>query len=143
MGEFPPSPHRFEFRVYYEDTDAGGIVYYANYLRFAERARSELMRGLGIESSQLMRDENIALAVRRCAADYMRAAVLDDELVVTTELQKVGGASLEAVQTVCRGEEKLVRMNIKLGCMSLDGRAARLPTPVRDTLTAYLNSNRM
>lgn len=140
MADFPPSPHRFRLRVYYEDTDAGGIVYYANYLRFAERARSELMRELGIESGVLMRDGNVALAVRRCAVDYARPAVLDDELVVETELRKVGGASLEAVQTVCRNGGKLVRIDLRLGCMSLDGRATRLPSPVRDTLAAYLNS---
>jgi len=139
MAETPH--HRFALRVYYEDTDAGGIVYYANYLRYAERARSELLRELGVESSALMARDGVALAVRRCAVDYILPAVLDDQLIVETQVCRVGGASLEAVQTVRRNAEDLVRIDLKLGCMSLNGGAARMPTGLRDTLAAYMNSN--
>lgn len=135
----PPS-HRFRLRVYYEDTDAAGIVYYANYLRYAERARSELMRELGVESSQLMAEHGVALAVRRCEIDYLKPAVLDDDLVVETAIRKIGGASLDALQTVQRDEVDLVRMDIRLGCMARDGGVARMPRHVRDTLTAYMRA---
>ena len=141
MAEPTGNPHRFMMRVYYEDTDAAGIIYYANYLRYAERARTEMLRDLGVESSRLMRDDNVALAVRWCAVDYLRPAVLDDYLVVETSLQRIGGATLEAVQTVKRQHVDLVRIDLKLGCMSLDGGAARLPAAVRETLSSFINSN--
>ena len=131
--------HRFNVRVYYEDTDAVGIVYYANYLRYAERARTELMRELGGKGSNLFSSSELALVVRRCKVDYMRPAFLDDFLVVDTELQRIGGASLDVIQTIKRSCELLVSMNITLGCMSLKGRAARLPALVRESLILYLN----
>ncbi|MEK9724918.1 MAG: tol-pal system-associated acyl-CoA thioesterase [Rhodospirillaceae bacterium] len=134
-------PHRFSLRVYYEDTDAGGIVYYANYLRYAERARTELLRDLGVESSRLMADDGIALTVRHCAVDYRKPAVLDDRLTVETELTRIGGATLEAVQTVRRDDEDLVRIDLRLGCMSMRGGAARMPAALRERLAAYLNSD--
>ena len=126
--------HCFPMRIYYEDTDAGGIVYYANYLRFAERARTEMLRESGIESSQLMAEDGVALAVRRCTMDFIKPAQLDDLIVVETTLTKVGGASLEAIQVVRRDDEELVKIDLKLGCMSLDGGAARLPAAVREKL---------
>ena len=133
----PQDGHAFPLRVYYEDTDAGGIVYYANYLRFAERARTEMLRGLGVESSDLMADDGVALAVRHCAADYMRPARLDDALTVETRVTGVGGATLELAQTVRRGDEDLVRLDLKLGCMGLDGRPKRLPGHLRQLLNEF------
>ena len=141
MSEPAGDPHCFALRVYYEDTDSGGIVYYANYLRYAERARTEMLRELGVESSRLMRDNNVALAVRWCVVEYLRPAVLDDHLVVETSVLRVGGATLEAVQTVRRQDFDLVRIEIKLGCMSLDGGAARLPETLRETLSGLTKSN--
>ena len=141
MAEPTRHPHRYELRVYYEDTDAGGIVYYANYLCFAERARTEMLRELGVESSRLMRDDNVALAVRWCSIDYLRPAVLDDHLVVETSLQRLGGASLEVIQIVRRHDVDLVRIELKLGCTSLHGSAARLPLAVREKLGGLINSN--
>ena len=132
--------HRFNLRVYYEDTDAVGIVYYANYLRYAERARTELMRELGVKGSKLFSYSELALVVRRCKVDYIRPAFLDDFLVVDTELQRIGGASIDLMQTIKRSCELLVSINITLGCMSLKGGAARLPVLVRETLISYLNS---
>jgi len=133
--------HQMAIRVYYEDTDSGGIVYYANYLRYAERARTELLRTLGVESSALMNDDGVALAVRRCLIDYLKPALLDDALVVETEILKVGGASLEARQTVLRGNEQLVSMDIKLGCLDLNsGRPRAMPGSVRTKLLEYFEN---
>ena len=142
MAEPRGDPHRIGMRVYYEDTDAGGIVYHANYLRYAERARTEMLRELGEESSRLMRDERVALAVRWCTVNYFKPAVLDDRLVVETSLQRVGGATLEAIQTIRRQNIDLVQINLKLGCMSLNGGAARLPIAVRKTLSSLVISSR-
>src|SRR5262249_19258454 len=94
------SHHVFPVRVYYEDTDAAGIVYYANYLKFAERARTEMLRAHGFEHGGI--GAGLAFAVRSCAVDYLRPARLDDALEVRTRITRVGGASLEADQDICR-----------------------------------------
>lgn len=130
--------HVFPFRIYYEDTDSGGIVYYANYLRYAERGRSELFRTLGIESSRLMDEDGVALAVRQCAVDFLKPARLDDALEVHTRITKVGGASVGGEQIIRRGGEDLVSMRIKLACLGMkDGKPARLPERLRAALDTY------
>ena len=92
--------HIFPLRVYFEDTDAGGIVYYANYLRFAERARTEMLRSVGIESGHLMREDDITLTVKSCQVDYQKPAHLDDALEVHSRIIKVCGASLKGEQMI-------------------------------------------
>jgi len=139
----PKSPaarptHVFPLRVYYEDTDAAGIVYYANYLKFAERARTEFMRSCGIEHKELLEQEGIAFAVRRCEADYLKPARLDDLIEVHTRLLELRGASLEAEQVVCRGADELARLRLKLACMGRGGRPARLPKRLAESLSATL-----
>lgn len=138
-GWFDGTCHVFPARVYYEDTDAAGIVYYANYLKFAERARTEMMRCLGTEHRSLMREAGIAFAVRSCSADYLAPARLDDPLIVRTKIRELRGASMRAVQTVARrdsdgGETLLVEMEIRLACMDGNLRPARLPALVRRSL---------
>ena len=136
------NPHHMSIRVYYEDTDSGGIVYYANYLKYAERARTELLRSLGIESGQMMHEFGIGLAVRRCHAEYLKPAVLDDEVIVETTLQKVGGASIALRQIVTRDGDNLVQMEVKLGCINFkNGRPVALPKNVRGALTKQMNVN--
>ncbi|HUI19164.1 MAG TPA: tol-pal system-associated acyl-CoA thioesterase [Alphaproteobacteria bacterium] len=126
--------HVFPVRVYYEDTDAAGIVYHANYLRFAERARTEMMRLLGIESSKLMQNEGLNFAVARCAVDYLKPARLDDALEVHTRVLEVGRASLSAEQLVKRGGALLVRIVLRLAVLDRVGRPVRLPSVIRTTL---------
>ena len=133
--------HVFAVRVYYEDTDAGGVVYYANYLKFAERARTEMLRGLGAEISQLIESDDIVLAVHHCSVDYLKPARLDDQLQVHTRVLKVGGASLNLEQTVTRDGEDVVRMRIRLVCMTLSGRSARLPGKLKELFINCCNSN--
>lgn len=136
-GASPEGIHIYPVRVYYEDTDAAGIVYYANYLKYAERARTEMLRDLGTENARLMKTEGLAFAVRRCEVDFLKPARLDDLLSVETRLIDVGGASLVADQRVKRDNAELVRMELKLACMSLDGRPARLPAAVKTRLEEF------
>jgi acyl-CoA thioester hydrolase len=134
-------PHQMPVRVYFEDTDSGGIVYYANYLKYAERARTELLRSLGIESGQMMNEFGIGLAVRRCHAEYLKPAVLDDEVILQTELQKVGGASIELRQVVVRGGVVLVQIDVKLGCINFEsGRPVTLPKNLWNALNTQMNA---
>jgi acyl-CoA thioester hydrolase len=131
----------FPVRVYYEDTDSGGVVYYANYFKFAERARTEMMRSLGVESQKLMADEGIALAVRHCEADFKKPARLDDLLTVSTRILGIGGASVDAEQMIACSGTDLVKINLKLACMSLAGGPARMPDTVRATLENFCDNN--
>lgn len=130
--------HRIEVRVYYEDTDMAGIVYYANYLKFMERARTEAVRAAGIGQQALRDEAAIVFAVRRVEIEYLGPARLDDLLTVETRLKRMGAATLEMVQTVRRGETALTQADIKIACMSVSGKAMRIPADIRVKLAAIL-----
>lgn len=129
-----PAPHLFRLRVYWEDTDAAGIVYYANYLRFIERARSEFVRELGVDQPALHAELGLTFQVRRCEIDYMAPARLNDVLDVTTTLAALGGASLDLRQTVHRNGVELVQALVRVACVGRDGRPKRLPPAIRRAL---------
>jgi acyl-CoA thioester hydrolase len=137
MTEFKANSaaHVFPIRVYYEDTDAGGVVYYANYFKFAERARTEMLRELGFPRSGA--DGSVSFAVRRCAADYIKPAHLDDALEVHTKIRSVGGASVFADQTVKREGDEIARLEVRLACLGAGGRAARMPSALRQALSDF------
>jgi len=128
--------HRFALRVYYEDTDLAGIVYYANYLKFIERGRSEWVRGLGVDQAALKRDAGLVFAVRRVEADYLTPAFYDDELVVCTAVEAVGGARLMLRQTVLRGDVVVFDARVTLVAINAAGAPARLPAAFRRHLSA-------
>lgn len=123
--------HRFETRVYYEDTDLAGIVYYANYLKFIERARTEYVRALGVDQVRLKREEGVVFAVRRVEADYLSPARFDDELRVETRPRRVTAARIVLAQDVWRGDEALFRSTVTLVALSVAGRPARIPAELR------------
>src|SRR6202167_4634535 len=100
--------HSFPLRVYYEDTDAAGMVYHANYLKFAERGRSEMLRSLGFPHRRLGAENGVGFAVRRCSVDYRAPARLEDALTVDTRLAEIGAATLTVHQQICRDGEVLV-----------------------------------
>lgn len=127
--------HRFDIRVYYEDTDLAGIVYYANYLKFIERARTEWVRSLGIDQAVVKRDEGIVFAVRRVEADYLVPAVFDDVLTVQTEVLEVTGARIRLRQDVLREDVPLFRAEVTLVALREDGRPARLSATLRELLS--------
>jgi acyl-CoA thioester hydrolase len=129
--------HICSIRVYYEDTDAEGIVYYANYLKFAERGRTEMLRAAGIAHPDLWERHGVGFAVRNMTADYLKPAKLDDELTVHSRLLALRGASMSAEQIVRREGEDLVRLNIRLACVKRDGRPTRLPDMFRAALDTY------
>ncbi|MCB9949215.1 MAG: tol-pal system-associated acyl-CoA thioesterase [Rhodospirillaceae bacterium] len=129
-------------RVYWEDTDAGGIVYYANYLRFAERARSELVRLAGLDQAALLCDHGIAFAVRRCEIDYRAPARLDDLLCVVTRVERLGGASIAMRQEIFRDETPIVGLLVDLVSVNRDLQPVRLPPEVRATLAQWQAGDR-
>lgn len=128
QGKFFDKVFAFPVRVYYEDTDAGGIVYYANYLRFAERARTEYIRSLGCSQNDALEEDKCGFTVRHIEVDYKRPAQLDDELIVTCELLEVKGATATMHQEVLRGDELLAVIDVKVAYVNLlKKRPTRIP----------------
>jgi len=129
--------HSFAIRVYYEDTDSGGVVYYANYLKFAERARTEALRQAGIAQSQLWDEQGIAFVVRRVEADFLSPAKLDDLLTITTAVEDIGGASITMKQTIQRDSQRLCTLDVRIGTVGRDFKAQRLPDAVATALRSF------
>ncbi len=138
----PPSasePFVWPIRVYYEDTDAAGVVYYANYLKFTERARTEWLRALGFEQTDLAAEHSVAFVVRSVAIDYLKPARFNDGLQVTVELIKVGAGQIDLAQRVLRGDELLARAAVNVVCVGLPAfRPVRMPQLLATRIKARL-----
>jgi acyl-CoA thioester hydrolase len=134
--------HHYAVRVYYEDTDAGGVAYHASYLRFAERGRTEALRSLGVPHGEMTSQHGVMFMVRRVKVDYLSPALLDEQLVVITEPVAIRAAAMELRQRVVRmrpPERDLAVLEIQLACVRLaDQRPARLPVRWREALLAML-----
>ena len=130
--------HSFPIRVYYEDTDAGGVVYHAGYIRFAERARTEFLRDRGYDQTRLLKDRGIIFAVVSLTADFRGPARLDDLLTVKTSVTKVGGASMEMKQGIFRGDAPITELKVTLVCIDQEFKAVRLPEEIRKIFESSL-----
>lgn len=129
--------HEYKARVYYSDTDAAGIVYYANYLRFAEAARGELFRDAGFERKDFTYFEKCkGFAVAECNAKYKAPAQLDELLTVKTEILKLGGASMKLKQDIYRDDELLVEITLTMVCVGADLKSTRIPEDIRKAFAA-------
>ena len=124
-------PFSWKIRVYWEDTDAGGVVYHARYAYFLERARSEWLRALGVEQGTLREREDLVFAVRAMQLDFLRPARLDDLLECTAQVTHVGGASLRFGQSILRDGELLVSAEVRAACLTASGFR---PRPLPDWL---------
>ncbi|HEX2151624.1 MAG TPA: tol-pal system-associated acyl-CoA thioesterase [Stellaceae bacterium] len=133
--------HTMPLRVYYEDTDAGGIVYHANFLKFAERARTEMMRALGFEHSGIEAETGIVFTVRQVSADFRLPARLDDLLSIETRIVEIGGARLLLDQRVCRDGAVLAALDIVVACLGRGGRPRRIPPALRTALASADHSS--
>ncbi len=129
---------RWPVRVYYEDTDAGGVVYYANYLKFLERARTEWLASLGFTLTALQRDHGALFVVHRLDISYRQPARLYDALEVTLALATLGRSRLAAIQDVLRGGEQLVDARVTLACLDpVSWRPTRIPSPVAAKIDSW------
>ena len=133
-----PSPFSHTLRVYWEDTDAGGVVFYANYLKFFERARTEWLRALGFSQQQMLQRDGVLFVVAETSMRYLRPARLDDELEVTVRMLEAGNASLRIAQQAWRADELLAEGGIRLGCVTAvpghDFRPCRMPAAILEKL---------
>ncbi|HEV7816380.1 MAG TPA: tol-pal system-associated acyl-CoA thioesterase [Janthinobacterium sp.] len=131
-----PSVFSWNVRVYYEDTDAGGIVYYANYLKFFERARTEWLRAIGVGQHALLREHDAMFVVKSASADYHAPAKLDDVINLTLSIEKLGRASMILVQQAWCGERLLNSARFKVGCVDSALRPRALPVAVAARMQA-------
>lgn len=141
LGRVEADAHLFPVRVYWEDTDAGGIVYYANYLKFAERARSDMLRLIGVDQAAIWRD-GAMFAVRDVKVEYLRPARLDDDLLVTTRLDALKGATIALRQDISRLGGPLVRAHVRAAFIGLDGRPRRIPPAIRAAMERLTGNGR-
>ena len=139
IGRFDGRVHHYPVRVFYEDTDFSGVVYYANYLRFLERARSSFFRLAGVSHSELLeRDPPLAFVIRKINLDYKLSARIDDALVVRTAYDTFSGARLLVSQSVWRGDDLLLTADSEAACIDLSGRPRRAPPEMITKLKPYL-----
>jgi acyl-CoA thioester hydrolase len=127
--------HRWQVRVYYEDTDAGGVVFYANYLKFMERARTEWLRAMGVSQQELVLASGVMFVVSQLDIQYLRPARLDDALVIESVVTQAGKASLNFAQRVLKGSDTLAQGNIRVGCVDTGSlKPTALPVTLRDQI---------
>ncbi len=134
-GYLKGKDHFFPIRVYYEDTDAGGFVYHANFLKFMERGRTEFLRTMGIEHSELFSlDRGFKFAVASVSLNFLAPGFLDDTLVIVSSPVAMKGATFHLDQTVKRGDQVLVKATIRVACLDNDNKPRRIPKDVRAKL---------
>jgi acyl-CoA thioester hydrolase len=131
--------HVLPVRVYYEDTDAAGIVYYANYLKFAERGRTEMLRVLGVEQERLRAETGMQFVMHEGEVKYRRPARLDDALTVETALVRLGAASVNMRQTLKRADEEVARFTASVACTGPDGKPMKMPAQLRSALQDFVS----
>ena len=141
-GRIARGRHELPVRVYFEDTDAGGVVYHARYFAFAERARTEMLRAVGAPLAELAARQGVGFAVRRLTAEFLRPARLDDALTVRTGLKAFEGASITLEQAICRNATLLVEILLELVCINGRFRPVRVPAAVRSALETHLVPSR-
>ena len=128
--------HKNNVRIYYEDTDAGGVVYHANYLKYAERSRTEMLRKYKIEQEVLKNNYSIRFIVKDLFIEYYKAAILDDYLTIKSLIIKISSAKIKMEQEIYRKNTLLAKINITLGSINLEGKPSRLPKFVLNILSA-------
>ncbi len=128
-------PSVIGIRIYYEDTDSGGVVYYANYLKYLERARTEFIRALGVEQRQLAEETGLAFAVRSFSAEYLKPARLDDLVEVETTVEDLGRAQVTFAQVIRRGDETLLTATVRVACLDLaKSKPTAIPKSIHEKL---------
>lgn len=137
-GRFEGRVHQLPVRIYYEDTDFTGLVYHANYLRYFERGRSDFMRAAGVSHSDLLAlPEPLGLTINRMEIDFLRAARVDDALLVRTAYDEIRGPRFFITQSIARGAEEIARAQVEACCIAMTGRPKRPPPVLSEKLTQY------
>ncbi len=127
----------YKTRVYWDDTDAGGVVYHTNYLKWAEHARSDMLRQIGFSQTQLLQELNIAFVVKQLTLDYFVPALLDDLICIYSKPKTINGAKIIMQQNITRDGIKLATLNLTLACVSTTKKATRIPSKIACLIGPY------
>ena len=130
---------KFNLKIYYEDTDAGGVVYYANYLKFLERARSEAIYELGFSNTQLKKEFGILIIVKSCKIEYKKPTMFEDKLSILTIINKITKTSFIMKQDIIRNGELVASADIHLVSVNSDGKPTKIPEKLRNKFNEYVN----
>ena len=138
-GVFDGKTHVYPIRVYFEDTDAMGVVYHSTYLNFAERARTEMSRMMGWGHSEGFNKSGEVFAAHKISTHFVQSACLDDALLVYSSIQTCSAARLVFKQEIWRGDQVLTKLNVELACLGASGKPTRIPATLKETLESYIN----
>ena len=130
---------KYELKIYYEDTDAGGVVYYANYLKFLERARSEAIYEMGFSNTELKKEFGVLIIVKSCNIDYKKPAIFEDKLSIISTIKEITKTSFIMEQNINRDKELIAYADIHLVSVNLDGRPTKIPEILKNKLSEYIN----
>ena len=130
---------KYELKIYYEDTDAGGVVYYANYLKFLERARSEAIYEMGFSNTELKKEFGILIIVKSCNIDYKKPAVFEDKVSIISTIKEITKTSFIMKQNINRDKELIASADIHLVSVNLDGKPTKIPEILKNKLNEYIN----
>lgn len=131
--------HRIDYRVYYEDTDAGGIMYHGNYINFCERGRTEMLRSVGHSCAHMHEQDGVIFVIRHLEADYLQKAKLEELLTVETCVKEVKNTSFLLNQTIFRHDDVLFKMRVTAVCVDDSGKPVRIPDKLRNDIKTYCN----
>ena len=130
---------KYELKIYYEDTDAGGVVYYANYLKFLERARSEAIYEMGFSNTELKKEFGVLIIVKSCNIDYKKPAIFEDKLSIISTIKEITKTSFIMEQNINRDKELIASADIHLVSVNLDGKPTKIPEILKNKLNEYIN----
>ncbi len=130
---------KYKLKIYYEDTDAGGVVYYANYLKFLERARSEAIYELGFSNTGLKKEFGIIIIVKSCNIEYKKPAIFEDSLIIESQIKETTQTSFIMTQNIKREEQLIASAEIRLVSVNLDGKPTKIPDKLKHKLSVYTN----
>ena len=130
---------KHEIKVYYEDTDSGGVVYYSNYLNFLERARTEMINSLGLSNKKLLDEYKILIIVKSCNIEYIKSSKLEDILRIYSSIESFNKASFIMGQTIKKGDDLIVKAKIKLVTINEKGNPVRIPSVLENNFVNLLN----
>ena len=130
---------KYKLKIYYEDTDAGGVVYYANYLKFLERARSEAIYELGFSNTGLKKEFGIIIIVKSCNIEYKKPAIFEDSLIIESQIKETTQTSFIMTQNIKREEQLIASAEIRLVSVNLSGKPTKIPDKLKHKLSVYTN----
>ena len=134
-----PNEFKHEIKIYYEDTDSGGVVYYSNYLNFLERARTEMIESVGLSNKKLLEEYKTLIIVKSCNIEYVSPAKLEDKIQIYSSIESLGKASFVVIQNINKDDDLIAKAKLKLVTVNQEGKPAKIPSVLEKQFINYLS----